>query len=249
MAKGHLIQSVLIQTTQKCTRRCKHCFYGQFDYTSNEIMATETVRKILNDLRDMKYDGRVSLYANNDPLTDPRILMFVMEARTLLPRAYHFLQTNGDLLTSDLALQLLENLDMLQVNLYGNKKLPQGFPFEHPRTHVTNKMNRGLTEWSNKGGHLHGMGNSPSQTCCKNPFQQMYINPAGKVLICTADGFATQVMGNVQAESIADIWRGEPFQSVRNKLLTGERGTLPLCSRCDSTSGQLMELRRGNGKI
>ncbi len=57
--------------------------------------------KIIDDLKEMKYDGYLNLYVNNEPFMDTRIEDWYIYAKQQLPDAKMLLYTNGTLLTKE----------------------------------------------------------------------------------------------------------------------------------------------------
>jgi len=62
-------------------------------------------------------------------------------------------------------------------------------------------------------------------TCCVVPFRQMYILFNGDVLLCV-------ILGNVNRNSIRDIWNGPIAQQIRKKILQRKYEDVPPCSGC-----------------
>jgi len=73
----------------------------------------------------------------------------------------------------------------------------------------------------------------PSLGFCQYPFTQLNITANGKVSHCCADLQFALPMGNINNQSIKEIWHGKPFNRIRNKLLQNKRSELPMCSKCD----------------
>lgn len=67
---------------------------------------------------------------------------------------------------------------------------------------------------------------------CPFLFERLNIDSRGNVMVCGYDISANTRMGNVQTESIADIWHGEGFTWYREKHLAGKGKSIPLCSGC-----------------
>jgi radical SAM protein with 4Fe4S-binding SPASM domain len=60
----------------------------------------------------------------------------------------------------------------------------------------------------------------------------MIIRPDLNVSLCCNDPLGKNTMGNVQQETLYNIWYGVEFQKVRDALLKG-RGQWPHCKYCD----------------
>jgi MoaA/NifB/PqqE/SkfB family radical SAM enzyme len=69
-------------------------------------------------------------------------------------------------------------------------------------------------------------------TPCPFIFERLNIDSRGNVMVCGYDIAANTHMGNVNTESIADIWHGEGFQYYRDKHLAGKGMDIPLCAGC-----------------
>ncbi|CAO3441346.1 radical SAM/SPASM domain-containing protein [Azospirillum endophyticum] len=67
---------------------------------------------------------------------------------------------------------------------------------------------------------------------CPFIFERLNIDTRGNVMVCGYDISANTSMGNVNSESIRDIWHGEGFRWYRDQHLAGRGADVPLCSGC-----------------
>jgi MoaA/NifB/PqqE/SkfB family radical SAM enzyme len=67
---------------------------------------------------------------------------------------------------------------------------------------------------------------------CPFIFERLNIDSRGNVMVCGYDISANTSMGNVNTESVADIWHGAGFQFYRDKHLSGNGKDIPLCAGC-----------------
>jgi radical SAM protein with 4Fe4S-binding SPASM domain len=67
---------------------------------------------------------------------------------------------------------------------------------------------------------------------CPFIFERLNIDSRGNVMVCGYDISANTSMGNINTESISDIWHGEGFAFYRDKHLNGNGKDIPLCSGC-----------------
>jgi MoaA/NifB/PqqE/SkfB family radical SAM enzyme len=70
---------------------------------------------------------------------------------------------------------------------------------------------------------------------CYRPWRLMYITAHGTVLPCCIAPFTTQpyreiVLGNLEQQTVADVWDGEAYRAWRAAMLAGEPPTA--CSSC-----------------
>jgi radical SAM protein with 4Fe4S-binding SPASM domain len=67
---------------------------------------------------------------------------------------------------------------------------------------------------------------------CPFIFERLNIDSRGNVMVCGYDISANTSMGNVNEQSIRDIWHGPGFQFYRNKHLAGRGKEIGLCASC-----------------
>jgi MoaA/NifB/PqqE/SkfB family radical SAM enzyme len=67
---------------------------------------------------------------------------------------------------------------------------------------------------------------------CPFIFERLNIDSRGNVMVCGYDISANTSMGNVNTESIRDIWHGPGFTYYRDKHLSGHGKDISLCAGC-----------------
>jgi radical SAM protein with 4Fe4S-binding SPASM domain len=67
---------------------------------------------------------------------------------------------------------------------------------------------------------------------CPFIFERLNIDSRGNVMVCGYDISANTSMGNVNQDSIRDIWHGPGFRFYREKHLAGRGKDISLCSGC-----------------
>jgi radical SAM protein with 4Fe4S-binding SPASM domain len=76
-----------------------------------------------------------------------------------------------------------------------------------------------------------------SRTVCPLPFYSLAINIDGSVSACCVDWSHSIVVGNVNSESLLDIWQGDRLRKFRLDQLTGREHANPVCACCDYVNG------------
>ena len=68
---------------------------------------------------------------------------------------------------------------------------------------------------------------------CILPWSTMHISAEGKVSVCPND-YETEKLyiGNLQSETINQVWNGEQITRIRNLHATGNRNELEICRKC-----------------
>jgi radical SAM protein with 4Fe4S-binding SPASM domain len=67
---------------------------------------------------------------------------------------------------------------------------------------------------------------------CKTFVRNMLILQDGRVPLCTRDTNGAKIMGNLEKDTIKNIWNNSIFNTVRCKQKAGEYSSLPLCKGC-----------------
>ena len=57
------------------------------------------------------------------------------------------------------------------------------------------------------------------------------VDYAGNVILCCNDYFSNIIMGNLENESILEIWHKEKFKKLRENLRKGQLD-LEMCKKC-----------------
>lgn len=71
---------------------------------------------------------------------------------------------------------------------------------------------------------------------CPYVFYSFSINSDGKVSLCFLDWSRKLLLGNIQNESVKNIWQGEELKSYQKMFLQGKRKEHPICKSCGQMS-------------
>ncbi len=82
-------------------------------------------------------------------------------------------------------------------------------------------------EWE---GHTPSYGNVFHP--CVLPWSTMHVTAMGIVPLCPQDFDGVANLGDINTQSIAEVWRGEKWQKVREQHSTGRRNEISLCRGC-----------------
>lgn len=241
-----LFEEIRLETRTRCNSTCDFCPCSVQNETRQDIiMSEECFRKIIDELADMNYDGRIKLYINNEPLMDKRLPDFLKYINSKkMDLKWILIQTNGLLLNYELGCSLFENgLTWLVVNDYSRdgqlsqkhidiiEKLRSRFPdkridFYQRTTHEVLSNRAGLSpNLSLKMRFDNG---------CLFPIRQMNITANGNVGFCCVDVYMKNPLGNVMEQSLVDIWHSKQFESFRKDLTLGKRSGYDLCRYCEA---------------
>ena len=243
--RGEAIRTIEIETVNRCNGKCSFCpVNAKDDPRKLQFMDQALFQRIVDMLAEAEYAGKLALFSNNEPFLDKRIIEFHKYAREKLPLCRMHLFTNGTLLNLNLFLQIIPYLDELIIDNYSDEaKIPNhlqeiiDYCQEHPALmeKVTVVLRRQNELLSSRGGEASNRCALPdvSGETCALPFQQLIIRPDGKVSLCCNDPLGKFTMGDLNHQTISEIWSGEKFMSVRENLKIG-RQMLDKCMKCDA---------------
>ena len=211
-------------------------------------MSDDLFRKIIQDLADMNYSGVIAFYSNNEPLLDERIINFYKYANEKLPNAFFSMWTNGTLLTFEKFLEIMAYLDSLVIDNYNDDKqinspeLQKIYDYIQAHPEIQNRVNFAfrlqnevLTSRGGQAPNKIGKNNKNAlNVLCPLPFRQLIIRPTGEISLCCNDPLGKYTMGDLNTQTINEVWNSEKYKSVREEMLKNGRKNLMLCNQCDS---------------
>ena len=69
--------------------------------------------------------------------------------------------------------------------------------------------------------------------CCPYPFFQCSVLASGKVLVCTHDWSRHTIVGDLNTQSIREVWNGKALTELRQLFLKGRMKDVPACANCN----------------
>ncbi|MGR3173235.1 MAG: radical SAM/SPASM domain-containing protein [Candidatus Scalindua sp.] len=240
------IRKVFIETISFCNNDCSFCpaskKAGKKD--PGHKMTIETFEKIIDQLHDVHFSGTFALYCNNEPLLDPRIPDFVKRLREEFSSSKIEIITNGFRLNTKLANMLFESgLSTLTINHYDNRlqlsERLKKFTRESTDMWYQHKVQIYLRlkdeVLSNRSGDADNAKAIDKflPLWCSLPFEQLYLNYEGDVILCCSDVLWKVMLGNINNNTIKEIWYNQQFTETRKALLKGRRDKIEACKRCD----------------
>lgn len=185
-------------------------------------MAWPDLRRIVCDLAEINYQGRVHPYGNGEPLTDPEFIERVHYIRMILPDCYLFIATNGDFINNPHSFKdLLDaGLNEIQCNHYDDKN--EHLKKDSPPEVVHYDIGMLRTTFYNRAGNIDICNITPSASCWF-PKRKLYFNYRGDMLICCSDWQSKYPIGNIRDDSINNLLMSTNWQKNMETL----------CSRCN----------------
>lgn len=239
------LQEIEIETLNRCNGICPFCPVNvnqpQRPYAK---MSEDLFYKIISDLEKDKYSGKISLFSNNEPFLDDRIEDFIKYAKCHLPNAKHTLYTNGTLLTLDKFLNVIDYLDWICIDNYNDQKevndsLKDIYYYLEKHDDLKEKVDFSFRlqneVLSSRGGQAPNKGKVKTiKEKCLLPYRMMIIRPTGEVSLCCNDALGKYTLGNLNNNSVSEVWNSDAYMQIRNHMMKKGRKGLNLCDACDT---------------
>jgi len=245
---------VEISDSGTCNRSCVFCprsdpeWIKKFD--NKEFIKKELHEKICKELSEYNYNGIVVYSGFNEPLLNKACFDNIARTRKYLPNAKIELITNGDVLNLTRLKKLFTSgLSTILISVYDGpedmikfKKLCELAKLDKNQFVIRNRYlppedDYGIT-MSNRGGQMKNAGHSISslkksiKEPCYYPSYTLFIDYNGDVLMCSHDWGKKNILGNLNKNTILDIWMSENAKKSRFNLAKSDRGFSP-CNECD----------------
>lgn len=230
----YFFHNVAIEISTYCNRKCHYCPNKDYE-TPKEFMSWEIFKKIISDLKDIKYSGVLYLTLYNEPLFDDRFIEFTKYIKSELPEVTQLLISNGDLLNLENAKELsYAGVDKFLITVH-DKNPERNLERLKPVKELLKEKMRLQTSnelyLENRGGAVKikdEKRRAPYKTC--QSIRSLTISKDGDIILCCQDYFKKYIMGNVMEKSILEIWNS--YHDLRVKLLKDNIAELPICKVC-----------------
>lgn len=239
-----LFKTIEIETINRCNGVCSFCPVNKnIDPRSYKLMDKELFNSIIQQLRDISYSGYIGLYSNNEPLLDKRLTEFLQIAKESLPSANFYLYTNGTLLTIEKFEKLIKYLDILIIDNYNddfilNESVDKVYKYALTKQYkdkVHIHIRKETEVLLNRAGQSKNRSKNKFKlkSACMYPFEQMIVRPDGKVSLCCNDAVGKMTLGDLNKQSLIDVWNSPNYHNVRNNMLRNRKSN-NLCKDCDT---------------
>ena len=238
-----------------CNRNCSFCPVSNPNiYTkTNDRLEVELFEKIVKDLREISYEGKILFSAFSEPLLHKNVEDLIAIAKKYLPNIRLEMVSNGDLLTAKKLKKLCEaGLDTINVSMYDgqhqieyfkNIRVEANVPkeaivtrrryFENGNYGITISNRTGLVDSNEyRDENEEAIVELPLKQPCYYPFYMILVDYNGDVLLCPHDWSKQLKFGNLKDEKLFDIWSGKMLNGIRKRLASGDRN-FAACKNCD----------------
>ncbi len=242
-ARGAEFDRVEIETVNRCNNACDFCPVNRHvDPRARALMPEQLFDRIIGTLSDRHFAGGFALFSNNEPLLDSRLEDLAARARAALPDAYHYLYTNGTLLTVSRFEKFMPSLNHLTINNYDNsgrmipavREVYEYATAYMPSANVDVFLRRTDESLTTRAGTAPNRAPiTPLAVSCFLPFSQLIIRPDGKVSQCCDDALGRATLGDVSCQSLSEAWNNPERRALQARIRNG-RADDSLCRGCDT---------------
>lgn len=231
--KKDIFTALDFEINSQCNLECSYCPASFKNGRGNHLMPVETFKKTIDDLSVIDYSGRISPHFFGEPLLDDRLPELMAYVRRKLPKAQIIIHTNGIRLSREKYDACINaGVDGFLVTKH-TKTMPKNVTDildNKYSKHGTIKV-RSLDSLTlfNRGGAVKPKKERKMKRCYYIS-DEISVTHTGNV-VCTNDFNETHVFGNVNDNSILDIWNSEGFRKVRKDVRAG-KFTLEMCKKC-----------------
>jgi radical SAM protein with 4Fe4S-binding SPASM domain len=268
MIKIKPFKHIRIEINSDCNRRCLFCPRSKDDTRwklnsegRKELvdlkMTDELVYSILEQNVKQGFNASVGFDFYNEPTLDPRLLLFLEKAREL--NCPTEIVTNGDTLKKDenYAREFFRRVGFTNISLYdykdmeGRKKLIVWWKNYLNSLNISKNRYRLVGEYFNFGnragvvdrrdkfmGGAHLDSKAPLKASCRKIHSKMNIRYDGEVPICCEDALVQHSLGNVNNNTLKEIWYGEKMKRATELLARGKRSEMNPCNKCVKSIGK-----------
>ena len=235
-----------LETINRCNSTCEFCTANKnAEKRPYKRMEEDLYYKIIDQLAEWDYRGHLTLYGNNEPWLDTRIVAFHKYAREKLPNAFIFMSTNGLLLDIQKTKSIIPYVDQLIINnycldmkLHKNVQKIYAYAKAHPDefkdVDILIQMRYLKEVLTNRAGSAPNKQATQKviKETCLMPFTDMWIMPNGKLGICCCDNFEVTDFGDLHEMTVQEAWNSPKYQELRKQIRDG-RQNYPFCRHSD----------------
>ena len=235
-----------------CNRTCVFCprVDPKVFPNVNEHIPIELYEKIAKDLGGVRFSGTILHSGFGEPLLHRRIENLIEITRSHCPEARIEINCDGDFVTPRKLCALFgAGLTTLTISMYDGPEQETRFEAMRQEVGLTDEQFILRVRWlppeehygitlSNRAGMVEigeaGIAKlkEPLRQPCHYPFFQTMIDYDGSVLLCPHDWGKRLVIGNLNHQSIMELWDGPLMRQVRLALASSDRSRPP-CDGCD----------------
>lgn len=221
-----------------------------------EIMTIKNIEEVLACLDSQSHKFRIIINTNGFRMTEDKI-------ESLIRHNVHLLNIclDGATAATTEAIRINLKLDQIEANVRNFMRIRRERGLEFPKIRLgmvvlpqnQHEVNMFIEKWkdevdylgvdgySNRAGALTEKfavqkteASEPARaSACVLPFRELNIWADGKAVLCCNDWNEEYVVGDVNTQSIAEIWHGGALTKARELHMSNRGAELDICKKCN----------------
>ncbi len=220
-----------IETSKACNRRCSYCPQS-VAALKQEIISEDVWKLFLERLDEYGWNGRVALTHYGEPALVKDFSRYIRELKTARPGASPLIFTNGDKpeaikrwLDAGAGRIIVTFHEPAASRTQDDEALVRRLRNAHPfRVRIRRLKPRTL--WHH-GGNVNVSIPAAERTC--KAVDGLTVNIDGKVHLCCVDYFHMNCVGDIHANTIAEIWNS---YADKRKIVKQGIPVSEMCKKC-----------------
>ena len=229
-----------------CNRKCIFCPKSDPKVAPDtyQRMNRNIIDKIHDQLKEINFDGTISLCGYGEPMLHKDIAYIVKKLSSISTVE---IITNGDVLSPKNLQELyISNVSKVLISMYDGPEQIEKFKEMTKKANVPEDMvilrDRWYDKYNDFGVKLTNRAGTVSvgdqeetgkYKTCFYPTYQFLIDWNGDIFLCPQDWQRRFSMGNMMQKTIFEIWTGKILTDFRKNLLNGNRCSNP-CKTCNA---------------
>jgi len=216
-----------------------------------EILTIKNLEEYLGYVSSKTYPFQLIINTNGYRMTEEKIEQFIRHR-------VHLLNICVDGATAETAetVRVQLELDQIERNIHRVMAIRRERKLDYPRIRVgmivipqnRHEVDAFLAKWrgvvdyvglggvSNRAGSLGpemlGVEHPPARACVL-PFRDLNIWSDGRAVLCCDDWNEEYVVGDLNTQTLAEIWRGEPLTRARRAHMESRGADIGVCAKCN----------------
>lgn len=223
------INEVAIMLSNLCNYAYMHKKCPASCVKQKEILPSEIVFKIFNELKAKKFDGTICFHIYNEPLMDPRLFWYIDYIKKNIPLSKVEIYSNGYYLNNQMIKELESiGVNILQVTGYGEAEYNRLLELEVNMAYCVlfGNLDERLDMYEERQTPV-------SIHPCSTYFTQVSIYSNGDIGTCCLDYRHMYGLANICQTTLKDSLNSKRIVKMQKELLAGNRTLFPLCMNCD----------------
>jgi len=234
-----------INLTELCNRACVFCPRADDSIYPNQHLhiSEKLISKIVQELEKIDYKGSVVFAGFGEPMLHPELLKLISHFKNIRLE----IVTNGDPLNAKLIQKMITNgIDLICISMYDGPEQIEKFTKMFHEANVSKEHYLLRDRWhtqedeyglklTNRAGMV-SVGHQEAvkiDKACYYPHYSMTIDWNGDSLLCVQDWNKKIKFGNLNSQSLLDIWYSKLMNKYRKTLGDANRDINP-CNGCNA---------------